>query len=71
MPLDLSCYSKNGIIGLLRKCPCDHLLTKHILNIIKHFSEFYIKDYVKGTIKDWCLQCFDTVGWAAGRAPGL
>ena len=18
-----------------------------------------------------CLQCFDTVGWAAGRAPGL
>ena len=19
----------------------------------------------------WCLQCFDTVGWAAGRASGL
>ena len=22
-------------------------------------------------IADFCLQCFDAVGWAAGRAPGL
>ena len=25
----------------------------------------------KEGFKDLCLQCFDTVGWAAGRASGL
>ena len=22
-------------------------------------------------LQSWCLQCFDTVGWTAGRASGL
>ena len=25
----------------------------------------------QGSVATVCLQCFDAVGWAAGRAPGL
>jgi len=33
-----------------------------ILLLIKSACKFYT---------DFCLQCFDAVGWAAGRASGL
>ena len=28
-------------------------------------------DYIALVLQQKCLQCFDTVGWAAGRASGL
>jgi len=39
-----------------------------------HASTKYIKKYLSWQnflAFRWCLQCFDTVGWAAGRASGL
>jgi len=39
-----------------------------ILGFIKEFTGKYIQVYDKN---NYCLQCFDTVGWAAGRASGL
>jgi len=39
------------------------------------YSYYYftaiIKDYLHMPAPGDCLQCFDAVGWAAGRAPGL
>ena len=29
------------------------------------------RHYLSSINSSWCLQCFDTVGWAAGRASGL
>jgi len=31
----------------------------------------YISDLHYWYKASWCLQCFDAVGWAAGRASGL
>jgi len=39
-------------------------ITRINYNCIAHFSSIIIKIIC-------CLQCFDTVGWAAGRASGL
>jgi len=33
------------------------------------FGEF--REFVLVTFKELCLQCFDAVGWTAGRASGL
>jgi len=30
-----------------------------------------VVDYLPTLITEWYLQCFDAVGWAAGRASGL
>ena len=35
---------------------------------IRYFKSIY---YIHTCVKALCLQCFDAVGWAAGRASGL
>ena len=30
----------------------------------------YLGDMLRQTLRHWCLQCFDAVGWVAGRASG-
>jgi len=35
------------------------------------FSMLYKIDSTIFILRDICLQCFDAVGWAAGRASGL
>jgi len=34
-------------------------------------SEIFIKLKLVASMEDFCLHCFDTVGWVAGRASGL
>jgi len=33
--------------------------------------EYINRMHFAGSQSVWCLQCFDAVGWAAGRASGL
>jgi len=51
-------------------------ITFLLLLVLCHFSGYmkllciYIY-YIYYTCLNFCLQCFDTVGWVAGRASGL
>ena len=44
-----------------------------IINDSAKMSDVFIffRNYLLLTISEECLQCFDAVGWAAGRASGL
>ena len=43
---------------------------KHVHTTRVH-SKFHIRFHSTVTVCPACLQCFDAVGWATGRAPGL
>jgi len=46
------------------------LQNKSIINRRDRFNTSYLIPVIFGTFIS-CLQCFDAVGWAAGRASGL
>ena len=41
----------------------------HTKQGLLHFQPVRVNDCLTGLL--FCLQCFDAVGWAAGRASGL
>ena len=73
----------SSIYGLERRCysspqqcflHCLHNLNTqyiHNYNIFQHFRHNIFVPTVNQKVTIICLQCFDAVGWAAGRASGL
>ena len=57
------CYFKNG------RNRCRICVQKTAFDICRGSGMLVI--YVVVSLDISCLQCFDTVGWAAGRASGL
>ena len=59
------CRFSNNEVYILKSIICLSM-TKHRINFSYKFRiSFSI------TVSELILQCFDTVGWATGRAPGL
>ena len=69
LPLTVSCFSKIQI-GL----PFWYQLTRVVLDkrpLTGCSSYLFVFNFFCKWMASECLQCFDAVGWAAGRASGL
>jgi len=76
----LICEVEQEVTGLLYITaninPCIQIPNnKTVDNHIKHISIYHVQEksntFVFPYIFHPCLQCFDAVGWVAGRASGL
>ena len=57
--------------GTPRSCADSALEVTNINFLIAHFATIYENIISLHVSLTFCLQCFDAVGWAAGRASGL
>jgi len=57
---------KNASV-LEKKC---HIAHRHV-QVTKWREHITLKYFIILQVLLYCLQCFDAVGWAAGRASGL
>jgi len=53
-----------------KRIPMEQLINTEVVDCVKK-NKYVIIFYCLASILFKCLPCFDTVGWAAGRASGL